>query len=33
LGMVGNPDLEPIASDAAQRLHRVADRLAADGTG
>jgi len=33
LGMVGNPDLEPIASDAAQRLHRVADRLTADGTG
>lgn len=29
LGMVGNPDLEPVARDAAQRLHRVADRLSA----
>lgn len=29
LGMVGNPDLEPVAKDAAQRLHRVADRLSA----
>lgn len=29
LGMVGNPKLEPIAEDAAQRLHRVADRLSA----
>ncbi|HEY8762513.1 MAG TPA: DUF302 domain-containing protein [Candidatus Dormibacteraeota bacterium] len=33
LGMVGNPDLKPIAADAAQRLHRVADRLAADAAG
>jgi uncharacterized protein (DUF302 family) len=33
LGIVGNPDLEPIASDAAKRLHRVADRLVADTTG
>jgi uncharacterized protein (DUF302 family) len=29
MGMVGNPDLEPVAKDAAQRLHRVADRLSA----
>lgn len=28
LGLVGNPDLEPIAKDAAQRLRRVAERLA-----
>lgn len=27
LGLVGNPELEPIAKDASQRLHRVADRL------
>jgi uncharacterized protein (DUF302 family) len=33
LGMVGNPDLKPIAADAAQRLHRVADRLAAYAAG
>lgn len=31
LGMVGNPDLAPIAADAAQRLHRVADRFSAAG--
>lgn len=31
LGLVGNPDLAPIAADAAQRLRRVADRFAADG--
>lgn len=29
LGLVGNQDLEPIAADAAQRLHRVAGRLSA----
>lgn len=29
LGMVGNPDLEPVAKDAAQRLRKVADRLSA----
>lgn len=29
LGMVGNADLEPVAKDAAQRLHKVADRLSA----
>lgn len=29
LGMVGNPELGPIATDAAQRLRRVADRLPA----
>ena len=29
MGLVGNPDLEPVAKDAAQRLHRVADRLSA----
>lgn len=28
LGLVGNPALEPIAKDAAQRLRRVAERLA-----
>jgi uncharacterized protein (DUF302 family) len=28
LGLVGNPDLEPVAADAAERLRRVADRLA-----
>jgi|SRR5450759_752011 len=27
LGLVGNPELEPIAKDASQRLRRVADRL------
>lgn len=27
LGLVGNPELEPIAKDAAERLRRVADRL------
>lgn len=27
LGLVGNPELEAIAKDAAQRLRRVADRL------
>ncbi|HEY4914319.1 MAG TPA: DUF302 domain-containing protein [Candidatus Dormibacteraeota bacterium] len=27
LGLVGNPELEPIAKDASERLHRVADRL------
>jgi uncharacterized protein (DUF302 family) len=30
LGMVGNPQLEPIASEAAERLGRVAARLAED---
>ena len=29
LGMVGNPELEPLAADAAARLHRVAQGLAA----
>ncbi|HLH71476.1 MAG TPA: DUF302 domain-containing protein [Candidatus Dormibacteraeota bacterium] len=29
LGLVGNPELEPVAADAAQRLGRVADRLSA----
>lgn len=29
LGLVGNPGLEPIAADAAQRLRRVAGRLSA----
>ena len=29
LGLVGNPDLEPIAEDAAKRLHRVAVRMSA----
>lgn len=29
LGLVGNPELEPIAKEAAQRLRRVADRLSA----
>lgn len=29
LGLVGNPDLEPIAAEAAQRLMRAADRLSA----
>jgi uncharacterized protein (DUF302 family) len=33
LGLVGNPDLEPIAADAAQRLIRAADRLSAAGGG
>lgn len=33
LGLVGNPDLEPIAAAAAQRLSRAADRLSADGGG
>lgn len=28
LGLVGNPELLPIAKEAAQRLHRVAERLA-----
>lgn len=27
LGLVGNPELEPVAKDAAQRLRRVAGRL------
>jgi uncharacterized protein (DUF302 family) len=27
LGLVGNTELKPIAKDASQRLHRVADRL------
>jgi uncharacterized protein (DUF302 family) len=27
LGLVGNPELEPIAKDPSQRLHRVARRL------
>jgi uncharacterized protein (DUF302 family) len=27
LGMVGNAELEPVAADAAERLHRVAERL------
>jgi uncharacterized protein (DUF302 family) len=27
LGLVGNPELEPIAKDASQRLRRVAGRL------
>jgi uncharacterized protein (DUF302 family) len=27
LGLVGNPELEPIAAEAAERLARVADRL------
>jgi uncharacterized protein (DUF302 family) len=33
LGLVSNPELEPIAADAARRLRRVADRLkeASDG--
>ena len=29
LGLVGNTELEPIARDASQRLHRVAGRLSA----
>jgi uncharacterized protein (DUF302 family) len=29
LGLVGNPELEAIAAEAAQRLSRVADRLSA----
>jgi len=29
LGVVGNPELEPIAKDASQRLRRVAGRLSA----
>lgn len=29
LGLVGNPDMEPVANEAAQRLRRVADRLSA----
>jgi uncharacterized protein (DUF302 family) len=33
LGLVGNPRLEPIAADAAQRLRRVAARLSLVGTG
>lgn len=33
LGLVGNPELEPIAKDASQRLRRVADRLSAVRTG
>ena len=28
LGLVGNAELEPVAADAAARLHRVADRRA-----
>ena len=29
LGMAGNPDLEPLAADAAERLRRVAEKLSA----
>ena len=33
LGLVGNPELEPIAKEATKRLRRVADRLSAVRTG